>query len=70
MCLIDGLAFTTESLAENFKEKVAKQGLFPLLELAEIIGLSVGLILAIAFVGFPQPLLTLLTNHQEIFPDG
>ncbi len=66
--LIDGLAFATESLAGNFKGKAAKQDLQPLLKLAGTIGLSVGLISATAFILFPEPLFTLLTNHQEIFP--
>ncbi|XTZ09615.1 MAG: hypothetical protein ACQZ3N_05305 [cyanobacterium endosymbiont of Rhopalodia yunnanensis] len=56
--LIDRLAFTTESLTRNFQKKAAKQDLLSLLKLAGITDLSVGLILAINLVVFPQPLLT------------
>lgn len=65
--LIDGLAFGTESLAGIFEGKAAKEDLLSLLQLARTISLGVGLISATAFIIFPQPLLTLLTNNQKIF---
>nr|WP_241392546.1 guanitoxin biosynthesis MATE family efflux transporter GntT [Rippkaea orientalis] len=65
--LIDGLAFATESLAGNFKGQEATENFLPLLKLAGTIGFIFGLSSATAFILFPEPLFTLLTNHQELF---
>ena len=64
--LVDGLAYATETFAGNFQGKNSTQKLLPLLLIAGIISLSIGLICALAFVLFPQPLFSLLTDHQEI----
>lgn len=64
--LIDGLAYATESLTGIFEGKSAKDKLLPLLFIATITSLSMGLTIALIFVLFPQSLFSILTNHTEI----
>ena len=63
---IDGLAFATESLAGSLLGAKASEKLVPLLKLAGVIGLAIGLAVAAVFTLFPQPLLGLLTDHLEV----
>ncbi|MBE9128109.1 MATE family efflux transporter [Coleofasciculus sp. LEGE 07081] len=64
--VIDGLAFATESLAGIFRGQGKSDRLIPLLQISGLASLAVGLIFALVFVLFPQPLFGLLTNHLEV----
>jgi MATE family multidrug resistance protein len=64
--LIDGLAFATESLAGNFKGKGAIDQLLPLVRVSGQTSLAIGLVFALMFVLFPDPLFGLMTNHTEV----
>lgn len=64
--LIDGLAYATECITGIFKGQNNYEKLIPLLQIAGITSLVLGLVCAGAFVGFPNILFGLLTNHQEI----
>ncbi|NEO97850.1 MAG: MATE family efflux transporter [Symploca sp. SIO2E9] len=63
---IDGLAFATESLAGSFQGQGANQELAPLARLSGGISLSLGIIFALVFVLFTNPLFGLLTNHSNV----
>ncbi len=68
---IDGLAFATESSAGVFRGQ-AFRGQGTALDLTQLLrvsggaSLSLGLLFAIAFLLFPTPLFSLLTNHSDI----
>ncbi|MEM9090125.1 MAG: guanitoxin biosynthesis MATE family efflux transporter GntT [Cyanobacteria bacterium P01_F01_bin.53] len=64
--LVDGLAFSTESLAGSFKGAGTFGKLSPLLKISVAVSLSIGLSAAGLFVLFPRPLFGLLTNHAEV----
>jgi multidrug resistance protein, MATE family len=63
---IDGLAFATESLAGIFRGQGTADGLTKLLRVSGSTSLGLGLLFAIAFLIFPTPLFSLLTNHSDI----
>ena len=63
---IDGLAFATESFAGVFRGQGATDGLAQLLRVSGVACLTLGLLFAIAFLLFPTPLFSLLTNHADI----
>lgn len=63
---IDGVAFATESYAGIFWGQGAKQELRSLIWLSGWISLVLGLIFALTFILFPQPLFSLLTSHNDI----
>lgn len=63
---IDGLAFATESFAGLFQGQGKPEGLAQLLWLSGAASLGLGLLTAALFIGFPDPLFRLLTNHQSI----
>ena len=64
--LVDGLAYATETFAGNFAGQSQRTKLLLLLRIAGATSLLIGLSCASVFTMFPQPLLGLLTNHQEI----
>ncbi|MEB3310583.1 MAG: guanitoxin biosynthesis MATE family efflux transporter GntT [Snowella sp.] len=64
--LIDGLAYATESLVGILKGKDAQDELWAILKVATQVSVMTGLIIAIAFVLFPDQLFGLLTNHHEL----
>jgi multidrug resistance protein, MATE family len=63
---IDGIAFATESIAGNLQGQTKSKLLLPLLKLAMISSIAIGLTIAGVFAFFHQSLFGLLTNHQEI----
>lgn len=63
---IDGLAFATETLAGVFRGSGASAQLTLLVWVSGTVSLSLGLLVAIAFILMPIPLFRLLTNHTEI----
>lgn len=63
---IDGLAFATESFAGVFRGQGATDRLGQLLRVSGVACLISGLLFAIAFLLFPTPLFSLLTNHSDI----
>lgn len=63
---IDGLAFATESFAGLFQGQGKPEGLAQLVWLSGTASLGLGLLTAALFIGFPDPLFRLLTNHQSI----
>ncbi len=63
---IDGLAFTTESLAGIFQGSGNITSLKQLLQTSVVSSLVIGLMFATAFICAPESLLRLLTNHTEI----
>lgn len=63
---IDGIAFATESIAGNLKGQNNNKLLLPLLKLAIISSILIGVTIAGVFATFPQFLFGLLTNHEQI----
>ena len=63
---IDGIAFATESMAGNFHGQGKTSQLMSLLKLAGTSSLVAGLIFAMVFCLFPEPLFSLLTNHLPV----
>ena len=63
---MDGLSFTTVSLAGSFRGARSNERLVPLLRLSGGVSLGTGLVFALAFILFTDPLFGLLTNHQEV----
>ncbi len=63
---IDGLAFATESLAGLFRGQGTSKSLIQLVQVAGCGSLLLGLLFAIAFIGQPDALFKLLTDHVEV----
>ena len=63
---IDGLSFTTVSLAGSFRGARTNERLVPLLRFSGSISFGTGLAFALIFILFPDLLFGLLTNHQEV----
>ena len=63
---IDGIAFATESIAGNLHGQGKTSQLMSLLKLAGASSLVAGLVFALVFCLFPQPLFSLLTNHLTV----
>ncbi len=63
---IDGIAFATESFAGRCYGRGDRQGLWGLLGVGGVASLLLGLGFAAVFMGFPQPLFSLLTSHAEV----
>ncbi|MDF0556110.1 guanitoxin biosynthesis MATE family efflux transporter GntT [Kamptonema sp. UHCC 0994] len=64
--LVDGIAFTTETLTGNFKGQTANDQFIPLLQLSLGTSLSLGLSIAGACILFPETVFGLLSNHTEV----
>ncbi|WP_202925042.1 MATE family efflux transporter [Myxacorys almedinensis] len=63
---IDGIAFATETWAGLLWGRQDLAGLKRLLLLSSIASVSIGLLIAIAFMLAPMPLFRLLTNHLDV----
>ncbi|MBW4421242.1 MAG: MATE family efflux transporter [Myxacorys californica WJT36-NPBG1] len=63
---VDGFAFATETWAGLFGGRNDVAGLKQLLIVSGVASLSVGLLIAIAFILMPIPLFRLLTNHTNV----
>jgi MATE family multidrug resistance protein len=64
--LTNGLVFATETLSGNFKGQESKEQIIPLLRVAVVSSLVIGLSIAGICVFFPQKVFGILTNHTEI----
>lgn len=64
--LIDGAAFATESLAGIYHGRGDREGLGRLLRLAMVTGCLFGLLLIVALLALPGPILGTLTSHPEV----
>lgn len=63
---IDGIAFATESFAGRFQGQQTIQELAQLVRVSGVASFGLGLLFALVFIGFPDRLFGLLTNHQII----
>ncbi len=63
---LDGIAFATEAYAGQFHGQGKYSELRALARFGSGISLGLGLGVAIAFIGFPQALFGLLTDHQAV----
>ncbi len=66
---VDGLSFATESLAGNLRGASANEQLAPLLKMTGGVNLGIGLIAALMFILFPDPVFGVLTNHGEVIQE-
>ncbi len=66
---VDGLSFATESLAGNLRGASANEQLAPLLKMTGGVNLGIGLIAALMFILFPDPVFGVLTNHEEVIQE-
>jgi multidrug resistance protein, MATE family len=63
---IDGIAFATESLAGLFRGQGKQSQLNQLVQIAGGLSLCVGVLFAIAFIAYPDPLFGRLTSHAPV----
>ena len=63
---IDGIAFATESLAGLFRGQGTRSQLNQLVPLAGGLSVCVGVLFAIAFISYPDPLFGQLTSHAPV----
>ena len=61
-----GLSFATESLAGSFRGAGENEQLAPLLKMTVAISVGLGVMAALIFTLFPDPLFGVLTNHREV----
>ncbi|NER97242.1 MAG: MATE family efflux transporter [Symploca sp. SIO1B1] len=66
---IEGSAFTTESLAGNFRGQGFIEKLLPLLKLSIKVSLSLGIVFTLIFVLLPGPAFRIMTNHLEVIDE-
>ncbi|ACK64964.1 MATE efflux family protein [Rippkaea orientalis PCC 8801] len=64
--LIEGSAFATETFAGAFYGEGRRENLPSLLGFSAALSVSLGGVLALIFIIFPEPMFGLLTNHQEV----
>ncbi|MBW4473750.1 MAG: MATE family efflux transporter [Stenomitos rutilans HA7619-LM2] len=63
---IDGIAFATESLAGLFRGQGKQAQLNQLVQIAGGLSVCIGVLFAIAFIGYPDPLFGRLTSHTPV----